>query len=78
MNDINRTQMEYLNKKCNTALDELYTNNNVGKSIKDRCIFWDNKYPDTHITHIKTKKERVAVMEFTWLVDKFPKDFVVC
>ena len=78
MKEIKDKSMDRLNKKCNAALDELYTNNNVGKSVKSRWIFWDKKYPGTHITHIRTKKEYVAVMEFSWLVDQNRKDFEVC
>lgn len=66
--------------KYRKPLDELYKENGVGRSAKQRHAFWNKKQPFTNMTHIDPDDDamRVKVFEYSWIVDLFPKDFVFC
>lgn len=61
------------------AIDDLYEEHGVGKTIKNRLAFWNKQYPDGYsISHNPTDRQTVIILELCFLTDTFPQDFPSC
>lgn len=60
--------------KCRKLLVEMYTENGVGKSAKQRHAFWNKQNPNTYISHVDPSDDvmRVKSFEFLWLTLEHP------
>lgn len=68
---------ESQNPQHREALEELYSSKGVGDTVQHRLAFWESTTDGYSISHNPTDEQKVAVFEATWLVENFPKDFVL-
>ena len=65
--------------KHRLAISDVYLNHGVGETTEHKLAFWRSQHPDGYsISHGPSPETEVAVMETSWLCDKFPEDFQLC
>ena len=75
---IEETIGEPFPEHCQQALNKLYYSWGVGNTLTQKALFWNNFEPDTHVSHVeRLSAQWVKVMEFSWLIDQFPEEFII-
>lgn len=71
-------RMKNIEKKHYKTIRDLYKENGVGRSIKQRLAFWRKREGDFYIPHNPTEAQIVAICEEVYLFQLFPSDFAAC